>query len=84
MYLAVAATIVGQALVLGRFELLAYAAVFLATTAGFVRFYEEPTLREQYGAEYEAYRGAVPGWWPRLRPWKASDGAKSMHRREPS
>jgi protein-S-isoprenylcysteine O-methyltransferase Ste14 len=84
MYLAVAATIVGQALLLGRFELLAYAAVFLATTAAFAHFYEEPTLREQYGAEYEAYRGAVPGWWPRLRPWKSSDGAENMHRREPS
>lgn len=31
MYLAVAATIVGQALLLGRLELLAYTAVFLAT-----------------------------------------------------
>jgi protein-S-isoprenylcysteine O-methyltransferase Ste14 len=69
MYLAVAATIVGQALLLGRLELLAYAAVFLATTAAFARWYEEPALREQYGLQYEAYRRAVPGWWPRLRPW---------------
>jgi protein-S-isoprenylcysteine O-methyltransferase Ste14 len=43
MYLAVASTIVGQALLLGRPELLAYAAVFLATTAAFARWYEEPT-----------------------------------------
>jgi protein-S-isoprenylcysteine O-methyltransferase Ste14 len=76
MYLAVAATIVGQAMFLGRFELLVYAAVFLAATTAFVRFYEEPTLREQYGAEYEVYRRAVPGWWPRRRPWISADGAK--------
>ena len=67
MYVAVAATIVGQALVLGRPVLLAYAAVFLAVTATFVRLHEEPALRRRYGAEYEAYCQAVPGWWPRVR-----------------
>ena len=69
MYLAVTATIVGQALFLGRWELFVYAALFLGTTAAFVRWYEEPTLRDRFGAEYETYRRAVPGWWPRLRPW---------------
>jgi protein-S-isoprenylcysteine O-methyltransferase Ste14 len=73
MYLAVTATILGQGLILGRFVLLVYAAVFLFMTAAFVRTYEEPTLRERYGAEYEAYRRSVPGWWPRLRPWRASE-----------
>ena len=67
MYVAVAATIVGQALLLGQPLLLAYAAVFLAVTAAFVRLYEEPTLRRRYGAEYDAYCDAVPGWWPRVR-----------------
>src|SRR4051812_23360781 len=61
MYVAVAATIVGQALLLGRPILLAYAGVFLAVTATFVRGYEEPVLRERYGKEYEAYCRAVPG-----------------------
>ena len=70
MYLAVAATIVGQALLLGRWVLIAYAAAFLATVASFVHWYEEPTLRDRYGAEYDAYRRAVPGWWPRRRPWQ--------------
>jgi protein-S-isoprenylcysteine O-methyltransferase Ste14 len=65
MYLAVAATIVGQALILGRPGLLLYAAVFGAAVWSFVRFYEEPTLAQRYGAEYDAYRSAVPGWWPR-------------------
>jgi protein-S-isoprenylcysteine O-methyltransferase Ste14 len=76
MYLAVAATIVGQALLLGRLELIAYAAVFLATTAAFAHWYEEPTLLRQYGAEYDVYRRAVPGWWPHLRPWTAPRGAE--------
>jgi protein-S-isoprenylcysteine O-methyltransferase Ste14 len=70
MYVAVAGTIVGQALVLGRPALLLYAAAFVAVTAAFARWYEEPTLRERFGAEYEAYRRAVPGWWPRRRPWR--------------
>jgi protein-S-isoprenylcysteine O-methyltransferase Ste14 len=67
MYLAVAATIVGQALLLGSVVLLGYAALFLAVVVAFVRGYEEPTLARRYGAAYEAYRAAVPGWWPRLR-----------------
>jgi protein-S-isoprenylcysteine O-methyltransferase Ste14 len=65
MYVAVGAVIAGQALLLGRWVLAAYLAVFLATVVAFVRGYEEPTLRARYGDEYDAYRRAVPGWWPR-------------------
>jgi protein-S-isoprenylcysteine O-methyltransferase Ste14 len=70
MYLAVVAVILGQAMVLARPVLLVYAAVVLATTAAFVKVYEEPTLAERYGAEYDAYRAAVRGWWPRRHPWR--------------
>ena len=70
MYVAVTATIVGQALLLGQLGLLLYAALFVAVTAAFVRLYEEPTLARRYGAEYEEYRREVPGWWPRRRPWR--------------
>lgn len=69
MYLAVLAAIAGQALWLGRTSLLLYAGLFLAVVSAFVRGYEEPALRRQHGAEYEAYLRAVPRWWPRLRPW---------------
>ena len=65
MYLAVFAAILGQALVLGRAVLLAYAALVLALTAAFVRLYEEPTLARRYGEAYERYRREVPGWLPR-------------------
>ena len=67
MYVAVAATILGQALVLGRAVLLVWLAIFLVAVVAFVRGYEEPTLRRTFRAEYEEYRRAVPGWWPRLR-----------------
>ena len=34
--------------------------MFGVTVAAFVRGYEEPTLQETYGEEYEEYRRAVP------------------------
>jgi protein-S-isoprenylcysteine O-methyltransferase Ste14 len=69
MYLAVGATIVGQALLLGRPVLLAYAAAFSIVVAAFVRGYEEPTLSATFGEQYAAYCVAVRAWWPRLSPW---------------
>jgi len=33
----------------------------------FVVFYEEPTLRRKFGADYEGYCRNVGRWWPRLR-----------------
>jgi protein-S-isoprenylcysteine O-methyltransferase Ste14 len=70
MYLAVLAVIVGQALVLGRLVLVAYAVVVAAAFVAFVRWYEEPTLALQFGDRYQAYRAAVPGWRPRRHPWR--------------
>jgi protein-S-isoprenylcysteine O-methyltransferase Ste14 len=66
MYLAVGAIIAGQALLLGRWILAVYLVGFAAVVVTFVRAYEEPRLRAQYGGEYEAYCRAVPGWWPRF------------------
>ena len=70
MYLAVVAAITGQALALGQPALLGYAAAVWVTTASFARWYEEPALTRQFGAQYEAYRRSVPAWRPRTRPWK--------------
>ena len=70
MYLAVVAAITGQALMLGQPALLGYAAAVWITTAAFARWYEEPALTRQFGAQYEAYRRAVPAWRPRARPWQ--------------
>jgi protein-S-isoprenylcysteine O-methyltransferase Ste14 len=68
MYVAVVACVVGQAGLFGQPVLLVYAAALLAIFVAFVRLYEEPTLSRQFGVEYDAYRRAVPGWWPRARP----------------
>ena len=73
MYLAVAATILGQALALGQPILLGYAAAFAGAVAAFVHWYEEPTLRRRFGDEYERYRRAVPAWWPRRARSAARD-----------
>jgi protein-S-isoprenylcysteine O-methyltransferase Ste14 len=73
MYVSLLAVIAGQALLLGQLGLLLYAAVMWLVTAAFVRWYEEPTLVRQFGADYEVYRRAVPAWWPRLRPWAGSE-----------
>jgi protein-S-isoprenylcysteine O-methyltransferase Ste14 len=70
MYVAVVSAIVGQALLLGQPVLLAYAALVAFLVVSFVRLYEEPVLLRQFGEEYASYRRAVPGWVPRLRPWK--------------
>jgi protein-S-isoprenylcysteine O-methyltransferase Ste14 len=51
--------------------------------AGFVRWYEEPTLRRQFGQEYEACTREVPGWWPRFRP-SAPPAPPPAGRSEPS
>jgi len=72
MYLAVLAIIFGQALCLWRRELLTYGAAAGISMVSFVRLYEEPVLRERYGAQYARYCRAVPGWWPRFPPWRSA------------
>ena len=68
MYRTVLAAITGQALLLSRPVLLGYAAAVAAAFVAFAYGYEQPTLTRRYNAQYEAYRRAVPGWWPRLPP----------------
>jgi protein-S-isoprenylcysteine O-methyltransferase Ste14 len=82
MYIAVTATILGQALLLGSVALLAYAALAWAGMAAFVRRHEEPALARRYGARYEEYRRAVPAWWPRLSGRRSPSSSPS--RRGPS
>ena len=81
MYLAVVAAITGQGLALGQPILLGYAAAVWVTTAAFARWYEEPALARQFGAQYEAYRRGVPAWRPRTRPWKQGLPAAPPSRR---
>lgn len=69
MYVAVTTTIVGQSLLFGSWPVVFYAFLFWATTASFVRLYEEPKLMSQFGTEYAIYKQNVNGWIPRLKPW---------------
>lgn len=72
MYFGLLLAIIGQALLFGQLGLLLYAGVGWVITATFVRWYEQPTLARQFGAEYQAYRRAVPAWWPSPRPYRPS------------
>ena len=36
----------------------------------FVVAYEEPTLEQTFGREYEAFRAPVPRWIPRMTQWR--------------
>lgn len=72
MYLAVLAVIVGQALLFGQVAMVLYAAAVGVAFVAFVHWYEEPTLTGRFGVEYVVYCREVPGWWPRLRPWRGA------------
>jgi protein-S-isoprenylcysteine O-methyltransferase Ste14 len=71
IYVSLLVAITGEALLLGHLSLLVYAGAVGLFLILWVLIFEEPALREQFGEEYETYRRAVPGWWPRVRPWKA-------------
>jgi protein-S-isoprenylcysteine O-methyltransferase Ste14 len=69
MYVSVALTILGQALIFGNAALLEYGALVWLLFHLFVLIYEEPTLRASFGSEYEEFCAEVPRWIPRLTPW---------------
>jgi protein-S-isoprenylcysteine O-methyltransferase Ste14 len=64
MYVGVLALVVGQASLLGREILLAWAAAAWLLFQLFLVFEEEPGLRRRFGAEYEGYCARVPRWLP--------------------
>ncbi|TIO78716.1 MAG: isoprenylcysteine carboxylmethyltransferase family protein [Mesorhizobium sp.] len=70
MYVAVLSIIFGQALIFSSWAVFVYGLIAAAAMISFVKIYEEPTLARRYGAEYETYRRAVPGWLPRITPWR--------------
>jgi protein-S-isoprenylcysteine O-methyltransferase Ste14 len=69
MYVAVVSLILGQALLFGNVAVLGYGLLIWLTVHIFVLTYEEPTLSESYGTQYDRYRANVRRWLPRLRPW---------------
>jgi len=74
MYVGFAVGWIGLWIVFGHASLMLIAAVAALTLAVhlFVIFYEEPTLRGKFSADYENYCRNVRRWWPRLRGWDRS------------
>ena len=68
-YVAVVSLLVGQALLFGSTAVLLYALAVALAFHCFVVLYEEPTLRRQFGADYDAYCRKVPRWLPRFHPF---------------
>ena len=71
MYVALVAIVAGQAVWLGSRPLALYTVVLWGLFHLRVVSYEEPVLRRQFGAAFEAYRSGVPRWVPRLSPWRS-------------
>jgi protein-S-isoprenylcysteine O-methyltransferase Ste14 len=64
MYLGVLLLVLGQALLLGREILFAWAVAAWLIFTAFLAFYEEPQLRRRFGQSYEDYRRRVRRWLP--------------------
>lgn len=73
IYMAVVASIVGQALLFGSTRVLGYSGIVWCVFHLVVVWYEEPTLRWQFGESYGAYQAGVRRWWPRIKPWNAAE-----------
>ncbi len=70
IYVGFLVVLLGQTLFFGSPGMLEYTVIAWLVGAAAVRFYEEPVLARKFGADYQAYRGAVRAWLPRLRPWQ--------------
>jgi protein-S-isoprenylcysteine O-methyltransferase Ste14 len=66
MYIGVGCVLVGEAVLFHSRVLAEYLLVWWLFVFLFVLFYEEPTLRRKFGADYDDYCGRVPRWIPRL------------------
>src|SRR5436190_17550817 len=67
MYVAVVTTLAGEAIFFMSLPVLIEAGVFIILANLFVRYYEEPALRRQFGESYERYTQTVGRWIPRYR-----------------
>lgn len=72
MYLSVTTIVLGELLLTRSRGLLVYWVIWFAAVNLFVIGYEEPTLRERFGASYERYCQTVGRWIPRFRAGKTS------------
>ena len=71
MYIGVALVIGGQAWLFHSLHIAIYMVCMLLAAHLFVVFYEEPTLHEHFGEEYDRYRAAVPRSIPEDQSFRA-------------
>lgn len=64
MYIGAGLALLGASLFYWSVALLGYTVLFALATHLFVTLYEEPTLSQTFGSEYEAYRSRVRRWLP--------------------
>lgn len=64
MYVGVTVVLLGETLFFGSIPLLVYAGLVFLGFNLFIRLYEEPYLRQQFGEEYELYCKQVGRWLP--------------------
>jgi protein-S-isoprenylcysteine O-methyltransferase Ste14 len=67
MYLSVTTIVLGEGLVVRSWALSVYWAIWFLGANLFVMGYEEPTLRQRFGASYDAYTKQVGRWFPKVR-----------------
>lgn len=70
MYVSVVSILLGEAIFFLSTAIMIEAGIFMVLAYLFVVFYEEPTLRRQFGESYESYSQTVGRWIPRSRPTK--------------
>ena len=68
MYLGLFSALIGWLILFPIAALAVYAVIVAIAVSLFVIGYEEAALHQMFGAEYDAYRSAVPRWLPRFRP----------------
>lgn len=70
LYVAVLSAILGEAMIFQTPALGLYALFLFGTFHLFIMLYEEPTLLQLFGGQYEEYQRQVSRWlrlWPRSR-----------------
>ena len=77
IYVAIVAIVLGQAMLFGDWRLVLLGALLWLAFHLFVIAYEEPTLRDTFGSEYEAYCANVRRWVPRVVPCRSPLGPGS-------
>jgi protein-S-isoprenylcysteine O-methyltransferase Ste14 len=76
IYVGNVSVVLGQGLLIGDVRVLLYGMALWLGFHLFVLGYEEPSLRQTFGAEYERFCANVPRWLPRVRPWRPENDGR--------